>query len=339
MNIKKATLFLAIAALTGTISYAKYTIIINPDKSAITFSKPQWLEIDSLLVGWEEPSVDNEFYRYDCTTWTPAAETVLAGETFTQTANDCKGKKFAKMAKQEKNTVTQQIRQTETYIDKNQEQVETGLTHTKEMIGTKTAYLTVVNPVSGQSGIYQVTDGKNGTFPAYVNMTDDGGKWILIARWTSSPSGIVTFNNFAVKGNPIKTYSNQSATYPVAPTGTINDSSRMLIKSYGSGWTSAFGSWQSFSTFTPGTIIGPSGIAANTPLGPKTLFIRANGWPSELAQGMTSTVGFFNVYSNGGQCGGSGRVGSNPICFTYTDDYAVHFDLSSLKEAYIKALN
>ena len=96
-------------------------------------------------------------------------------------------------------------------------QISTNLTHSQEATGTKTAFLTIVNPVQGQNGIYQITDGKNGTFPAYVNMTDDGGKWILIARWTASPSGTVTFNNFAVKGNSITTYTNSSASYPVIP--------------------------------------------------------------------------------------------------------------------------
>lgn len=341
MSIKNKTLKLSLlaTALIGTLSYAQYTIIINPDKSSISFSKPQWVEIEPTLLGYEEPNKDNQYYRYDCTNWTPAPETVLVGTTFTQTATDCKGKKFAKMAKQEKNNITNEIRQTETYIDETNEQVSTNLTHTQEATGTKTAFLTIVNPVQGQSGIYQITNGKNGTFPAYVNMTDDGGNWILIARWTASPSGTVTFNNFAVKGNSITTYTNSSASYPVIPSGTKNESSRMLIKSSGSGWTSTFGSWQSFSTFTPGTVIGPSGIPANTPIGAKTLYIRANGWPSVIAQDMTSIVGFFTTYGNSGPCGGANVVGSNKICLTYTNDSASHFDSSSLKEAYIKALN
>lgn len=341
MTIKNKTLklsFLA-AALMGSLSYAQYTIIINPDKSSISFSKPQWTEIEPTLLGYEEPSKDNQYYRYDCTNWTPAPETVLVGTTFTQTATDCKGKKFAKMAKQEKNNITNEIRQTETYIDETNEQVSTNLTHTQEATGTKTDFLTIVNPVQGQSGIYQITDGKNGTFPAYVNMTDDGGNWILVARWTTSPAGAIRFNNFAVKGNPIRTYTNDPNNYPVAPNSIKNESSTMLIKSFGAGWTSMFGSWQSFSTFTPSTVIGPSGIAANTSIGPKTLYIRTNGWVGILPQDMTSTVGFMTTYGNSGPCGGANKVGSNKICIVYSDDSTSHFDIKSLKEAYIKALN
>lgn len=113
----------------------------------------------------------------------------------------------------------------------------------------------------------------------------------------------------------------------------------MLIKSSGSSWNSSYGAWQSFSTFTPGTVIGPSGISAKTSIGSKTLFIRANGWYAQIAQDMTSIVGFFSAYSNGGECGGAGVVGYNPMCLTYSNDSGSHFDAASLKEAYIKALN
>lgn len=340
--MKKKALYLTLiaAAITGTISYANYTIIINPDKSSISFSKPQWIKTDAKFVGWIDPAKDNEFYRYECKTWTPAPETEALGKTFTQTANDCKGKQFAQMIDQEVNNVTKEVRNVgEPYIDTNNEKVLTNLTNTQDAVGTKSVYLTILNPVQGQSGIYQISDGKSGSFPAYVNMTDDGGNWILIARWTASPAGTVTFNNFAVKGNPITTYSNSSSSYPVLPTGSKNESSRMLIKSYGANWIASFGTWQSFSTFAPGTVIGSSGISAKTSIGAKTLFIRANGWYTQIPQDMTSIVGFFSAYSNTGVCGGANVVGSKPMCLTYTNDSGSHFDSASLKEAYIKALN
>lgn len=48
MNRKNKTLYLALmAAITGTVSYAEYTVVINPDKSIISFSKPQWIKTDS----------------------------------------------------------------------------------------------------------------------------------------------------------------------------------------------------------------------------------------------------------------------------------------------------
>lgn len=339
MNIKQKALYLAVAAITG-MSYANYTVIINPDKSSISFSKPQWLKTDPKFVAWVDPATDNEFYRYECKVWTPKPETIELGKKFTQTATDCKGKQFAQMIDQELNNVTNKLRDVgEPYIDSTNEKVLTDLTNTQESVGTKSVYLTIINPVQSQSGIYQISDGKSGSFPAYVNMTDDGGNWILIARWNASPAGTVTFNNFAVKGNTITTYSNASGSYPVLPTGSKNDSSRMLIKSYGANWIASFGTWQSFSTFAPGTVIGSSGISAKTSIGNKTLFIRANGWYTQIAQDMTSIVGFFSAYSNTGVCGGANVVGSKPMCLTYTNDSGSHFDSTSLKEAYIKALN
>lgn len=93
------------------------------------------------------------------------------------------------------------------------------------------------------------------------------------------------------------------------------------------------------STFAPGTVIGSSGISAKTSIGNKTLFIRANGWSTQIPQDMTSIVGFFSAYSNTGVCGGANVVGSKPMCLTYTNDSGSHLDSTSLKEAYIKALN
>lgn len=340
MNLKKKTLILAMAMLTGSMSYAQYMVIINPDKSSISFSKPQWVETTPAFVSWQSPSADDEFYRYECQTWSPAAETIDAGTTFTQTSKDCKGKQYAQMAKQEKNTATQEIRRTELYIDKTQEQVSTGLTKTRDTQGTKTKYLVIANPVQGQSRIYQVSDGKGGSFPAYVNMTDDGGQWVLVARWVADPSyPMVTWNDLGVKGNRMLTYTNSASNYPVVPANNTNTSSRMLVKNYNTSWTKDFGTWQSFATFSSTDKVGKSGFPASTSIGAKTLFIRANGWESLVPQDMTSVFGLFSQYSNAGPCGGNNRVGPNPMCVSFSNSSNAHFDLSSVKEVYIKAAN
>lgn len=343
MNMKNKTLYLALmaAAITGTVSYAEYTVVINPDKSSISFSKPQWIKTDPKFIGWADPATDNEFYRYECKTWTPKPETVESGKKFTQTATDCKGKQFAQMIDQELNNTTNKLRDVgEPYIDSKNEKVLTDLTNTKESVGTQSVYLTIINPVQGQSRIYQISDGKSGSFPAYVNMTDDGGQWILVARWAADPSvPLATWNDLGVKGNKMLTYSNNASNYPVVPSNSINASSKMLVKNYNTSWTATFGTWQSFSTFNASTVIGPSGFSANTSIGAKTLFIRANGWNTIVPQDMTSVFGLFNTYGNGGVCGGNNRVGPNPMCISYTNSSGSHFDLTSIKEVYIKALN
>lgn len=340
MNIKRKILALSVATAISTISYANYTIVINPDKSSISFSKPQWNKTDSKFIAWVDPTKDNEFYRYECKTWTPAPETVAAGKSFTQTSKDCKGKQFAQMVDQEVNNVTKEIRNVgEPYVDTNNEKVLTDLTNTQEAVGTKSVYLTIINPVQGQSGIYQISDGKSSSFPAYVNMTDGGGNWILIARWTSSPNGSIAWNSFGVKGNKMSTYTNNASAYPVIPNNSINESSQMMVKNYNNSWISSFGTWQSFATFSANTVIGASGFPANTSIGSKTMYIRANGWNTVVPQDMTSIVGLFNRYGNGGVCGGANVVGSNKMCITYTNDNASHFDSTSLKEFYIKSLN
>lgn len=340
MKYKQKYLSLAIALMVGTISYANYTIIINPDKSSINFTAAQWKTTTPKFIGWVDAEKNDQYYRYECGAWAPLPETVIEGTTFTQTAKNCKSHQYANMINQEMKEGTKEVRDSGVaYIDKTNFKVVENLENTQESKGVKSAYLTIINPVQGQSGIYQVSNGKSGTFPAYVNMTDSGGNWILIARWTSSPSTNVAWNGFGVKGNTMSTYTNSASTYPVVPTGSINSSSQMMVKNANASWTSLYGTWQTFSTFDASTVIGTSGFPVNTSIGAKTMFIRANGWNGVVPQDMTSIVGLFNTYSNKGVCGGANIVGSNKMCITYTNDNASHFDLTNIKEFYIKSLN
>lgn len=341
-NSKKTIIISAISALIATQAYANYTVIINTAPKTFKFinETPTWTKIESKFMSWFDATEEDPFYRYECTNWTPEKETVAEGKEFDQTATDCKSKQYAQVIDQEKNDKTGEIRTVGgEYTDKSQEQIVTNQTDTKKEIGTKAGYLTIKNPVQGQSGIYDITDGKGGTFKSYVNMTDDGGNWILVARWTASPAGTITFNNIAVKGNPMTTYSNSSSTYPVIPTGKINDSDRMLIKGGSAGWKSRYGDWASFSTFNPSAVVTASGFPASTSIGPRTLYMRANGWPTVLPQNMTGIFGLWTTYGNTGPCGGANIAGSSPVCLTYSGDTGTHFDISSLKELYIKSNN
>ena len=75
----------------------------------------------------------------------------------------------------------------------------------------------IQNAVKGVSGIYTVHASTGEVFQAYCDMVTDGGYWILIERWTVSPTKTVTWAQVAVRDTPLNTFSNSPASFPVIP--------------------------------------------------------------------------------------------------------------------------
>lgn len=338
-KIKLKYLIIAVSLIITTKVIAEeYTIVIGTDKNSIKFVNKEWEKIEPLFIKWIDVDKTSEYYRFNCSNWLPESSTVEQGKSFNQTSNECYGKQVGYFAEQEKNINTGIIRQTKEYINNDVEQIIDGLSDNRESIGTKIVPLKIINP-NTNNGIYQISDGKGGSNPAYVNMTDNGGNWILVARWVTSPYTSLTWEEFGVKGNTIKTYSNDQVNYPVLPQDTINTSSKMMFKGGSAAWKNLFGEWQSFNMFESNTIITTSGFSANTSLGVKTMFIRANGWPTTYTPNMNSAMGLHTQYGNGGPCGGESKSGPNPICITLSGNSTSHFDTKNIKEFYIKANN
>jgi len=219
-----------------------------------------------------------------------------------------------------------------------------GVTATKNAtVSVTNSYLKIVNP-QASSGIYNVTNGQGGTFPAYVDMSMDGGYWLLIARWTNYPAsaGDKSFNNVVVKGQNLATYTMDATNYPVVPSGYSNTSTRALFASGNATWVSRYGQWQSFNTFASGSTINSGGFSVSTPLGAKTLYAVVTGWASDgtTSAPMSSVFGLWTAYGNGGDCGGAGIVTPNRICAALSNGLqANHLDYTSVKSLYIKASN
>lgn len=190
-------------------------------------------------------------------------------------------------------------------------------------------------------GIYTVQAANGVQFPAYVNNTYDGGGWILIVTWTSSPNKTITFADVCVKDNYFSTYTNNSGTYPVPPTGTIlNDCSEIMFVSGNTGWNNKMGTWTKWNMFDNGvTVIGgtTTGFAAtNQKVGATTLWTNAAGWYNN-AYAPTATFSIWPDYGNGGLCGGANVCGS--LCCPITAanySYSCHFDFSSRKYLFVR---
>lgn len=298
------------------------------------YSQPiVWEKFSSLYTAWV-----NSGTPYNCNNWTPLAATITEGQTFEQSSTECNQKQTRNAQDREKNKTTQEIRNIgKSYIE---EQVISNVASKQNSIGTMKSGLIILNPVSGVNGIYDIQDSSGAKFKAYVNMKDAGGNWILSERWILYSSGILKFNDVAVKNKPIITYTNDAANYPVVKSGTVNNSTSMLFTSANPDWQKLYGTWQTFSTFNTTDTITSSGFPVSTSIGAKTMFILAQAWQNIKPPTMISEFGFWPVYGNGGPCGGNNIIGSNKICPSLQEGMpGNHYDGTYVKALYIKSNN
>lgn len=280
---------------------------------------------------------------FSCKTWNPARETITLNTVFTQTSNDCMQAQTRTVQNREISSRTNQIRNAGSPFQDTSTLAE-NKTLTREAKGTKGGSLLIVKPVGntvdGTSGIYEITSASGTNFNAYVNMTDNGGNWILLARFVTAPNVTLTGNQVVVKDKAVGSYTNDAVKYPVIKSGEKNTSIEVMYKGENAKWNSMFGAFQSFPTFSSTeTSVPTSGFSATTPIGTKTLFLQGQGWNDSS---FTFPFGLWTVYGNSGSCGGSGRAVpvADRICPSiYTVIPNSHFDAVSLKTFYLKANN
>lgn len=207
--------------------------------------------------------------------------------------------------------------------------------------------LSIVNPIPGSSGIYNIIDDAGNTFPAYVDMSIDGGYWILVARWTgwlssAVPASRLRFKQTIVKNQAIAGFSVTPGPNPAIPAGRIssNPSKEWLLRSSNAAWTSLFGQWQK-GQILEGNIAHGVGVPVVTSIGPKTLHGHRTGWFESTS--IENSLGFWTAAGNGGHCGGAGREGTNkccPIMAFSSEGLGSHADgTGSVKQMYLRATN
>lgn len=107
----------------------------------------------------------------------------------------------------------------------------------------------IQDPVVGVSGIYTVHASTGEVFQAYCDMVADGGYWILIERWTVSPTKTVTWAQSTVRNNLLSTFSNAPASFPVIPNNVLNFATEILFKGAQTTWVNLYGAWLKFAAF------------------------------------------------------------------------------------------
>ncbi|AXH59848.1 hypothetical protein [Pseudomonas amygdali] len=193
----------------------------------------------------------------------------------------------------------------------------------------------VLNAVPGQNGIYNVSIDDQ-TFPAYVDMTTNGGYWVLALYWGTPMTPAPQMRDLAVSNVPLRTWSANAASYPVVPSGITNVAKEGMIISTNPTWTSSYGAWQSFQTQEGTRVVDAANpIEVTTPGGSINMWLPANGWSSTTFA--TSGFGLFTKPNNSGECGGANVVGSKRSCPGYQGSgSASHFDMTYEKFYFLK---
>lgn len=184
------------------------------------------------------------------------------------------------------------------------------------------AYLRNFQMVQGKkvdllgSGVYEVLDLKTGeTNNAYINNSDGGGAWMLIAAWQAINGNIRNFNQLMQKGFTVLPNDELlDPLFPCYPKTFMNNSEEWMFTSDRVGWVNLYGSYMYGKTFASGDINIGAGVPVpvTTPLGAKNVYGRQSGWSG--ATPLNSNFGLWTHPNNTGPCGGSNVVGSDKIC-------------------------
>ncbi|MQT48826.1 hypothetical protein GHO40_19155 [Pseudomonas helleri] len=125
-------------------------------------SQPEeWLPISPAYTLWT-----NAGQTYDCTNWTPDPSTITVGQTFTQTANDCKQDQTRSRQDREQETTTLAVRDTGLPVTENQTITTIA---TRDTVGTLETWIAITP-----------------TYTAWVN----SGAVYECTNWTPDPSTI-----------------------------------------------------------------------------------------------------------------------------------------------------
>lgn len=160
----KKIAFVAIATLALSSVHADYTVTI-PLNSKINFYS--WSPISPLFGDWV--NIGN---IYDCSNWSPSSSTITTGQSFLQTATDCKQAQTRSRQDREVETTTGSIRNVGSTVTENQ---SVTISSTRAAVGTKETWAA--------------------TTPTYTTWVNNGAV-TSCSNWSPSPTTVTIGQSF-----------------------------------------------------------------------------------------------------------------------------------------------
>lgn len=195
------------------------------------------------------------------------------------------------------------------------------------------------------SGIHQIRASDGSTFPAYVDMTTDGGYWIQVGHWTTVAPTVndqLLVNDVIMAGYPINGFSTDTVNRPIVTAGKItsNPAKQWMLKHDHPTWKSLFGDWQ-IGNIIPKDAVIPydQAFPIKTSIGNKSIYGQRSGWG--LPTTGADAFGFWTQPNQYGPCGGAGMAGSDRCCpvSDFVGNFGVHADFAYQKRLYVRASN
>lgn len=108
--MKKIITIIMLSNILTSTAIADYSMNLPLDGSSITFKNApvdtsKWIQADSIITDWI-----NDGAIFDCSNWSPLADTMIFDEYFTQTATDCQQTQSRTIQDREQNDVTMEYR-------------------------------------------------------------------------------------------------------------------------------------------------------------------------------------------------------------------------------------